>query len=140
MKIDMKRFRNYIVTSLAVSMLIVFWMFCIDAFFNGLWNNFRIIISIVLFAFLLCGIEILINNILDNRPVISMILEYAVVVILFFIFGKQFRWYHQGMEWIVFIYTIPVYAVGYLLKLIGAKKDAEYINNKLTQRKKRKNL
>lgn len=133
-----KMFREYIITSLAVSMLIVFWMFFIDAFFYNMWSNFKIIISIVSFAFLLCLIHAAVNLFLDNRPIISIILEYAIVVIMFFVFGIKFKWYPAGSEWLVFIYTIPVYAVGYLLRLVGVRKDADYINNKLSERKKRK--
>lgn len=133
-----KMFREYIITSLAVSMLIVFWMFFIDAFFYNMWSNFKIIISIVSFAFLLCLIHAAVNYLLDNKPIISIIIEYAIVVIMFFVFGIKFKWYPAGSEWLVFIYTIPVYAVGYLLRLVGVRKDADYINNKLSERKKRK--
>lgn len=133
-----KMFREYIITSLAVSMLIVFWMFFIDAFFYNMWSNFRIIISIVSFAFLLCLIHTAVNLLLDNKPIISIILEYAIVVIMFFVFGIKFKWYPAGSEWLVFIYTIPVYGAGYLLRLVGVRKDADYINNKLSERKKRK--
>jgi hypothetical protein len=134
----MKIFREYIITSLAVSMLIVFWMFFIDAFFYNMWSNFRIIISIVSFAFLLCLIHTAVNFLLDNKPIISIILEYAIVVIMFFVFGIKFKWYPAGSEWLVFIYTIPVYGAGYLLRLVGVRKDADYINIKLSERKKRK--
>jgi len=129
----MKIFRDYIISSLAISMLIIFWVFCIDAFFYNMWSNFKVIMSIVI-----CLMQSAINLALDNRPIISMLLEYAVVVILFFCFGIKFNWYSKGSEWFVFIYTIPVYAAGYLLRLIGVRKDANYINIKLSERKKRK--
>jgi len=129
-------FRDYIITSLAFSMLIIFWVFCIDAFFHGLWSNFKIIGSIVVYAFIMCLVPIVIRLVLNNRPVISMFAEYVAVVLLFFAFGIKFNWYPKGEEWIVFIYTIPVYAVGYLLRLVGVRKDADYINKKLTERKK----
>lgn len=138
MKSKMKIFRDYIITSLAVSMLIIFWMFCIDAFFYNSWSILRVIMSIVIFAFIICLVQGVINLLLDNRPIIFMIVEYAVIVILFFCFGIEFKWYPKGSEWLVFIYTIPVYAAGYLLRLIGVRKDANYINIKLAERKKRK--
>lgn len=134
----MKRFRDYIITSLATSMLIIFWMFFIDAFFYNMWSNFRVIISIVIFAFLLCLINSVVNLFLDNKPIISILIEYTVVVIMFFCFGIKFKWYPAGSEWVVFIYTIPVYAAGYFLRLVGVRKDADYINIKLSERKKRK--
>ena len=137
MKSKKKIFRDYIITSLAFSMLIIFWVFCIDALFYGLWSNFKIIGSIVVYSFIMCLAPIVIRLVLDNRPVISMFAQYIVVVLLFFAFGIKFNWYPKGEEWFVFIYTIPVYAVGYLLRLVGIRKDADYINKKLTERKKR---
>ncbi|AGK99541.1 hypothetical protein [Clostridium pasteurianum] len=137
MRSKSKIFREYIISSLAVSMLIIFWVFCIDAFFYGLWRNFKVIGSIVIYASVICLVQILIRLLLDNRPVISILAEYVVVVLLFFAFGIKFNWYFKGMEWFVFIYTIPVYAVGYLLRLVGVRKDADYINKKLAERKNR---
>lgn len=137
MRSKSKIFREYIISSLAVSMLIILWVFCIDAFFYGLWANFKVIGSIVIYASLICLVQILIRLLLDNRPVTSIFAEYVVVVLLFFAFGIKFNWYFKGMEWFVFIYTIPVYAVGYLLRLVGVRKDADYINKKLAERKNR---
>lgn len=137
MKSKSKIFREYIISSLAVSMLIILWVFCIDAFFYGLWANFKVIGSIVIYASVICLVQILIRLLLDNRPVISILAEYVIVVLLFFAFGIKFNWYFKGMEWFVFIYTIPVYAVGYLLRLVGVRKDADYINKKLAERKNR---
>lgn len=135
---NMKIIRNYIITSLAVSMLIIFWVFCIDAIFYNMWSNFRVIVSIVVFAFLLCLFQNGMTLVLGDRPIISLLVEYAIVVMLFFFFGIKFKWYPKGSEWLVFIYTIPVYAAGYLLRLIGIRKDADYINSKLSERKKRR--
>lgn len=134
----MKRFRDYIITSLATSMLIIFWMFFIDAFFYNMWSNFRVIMSIVIFAFLLCLINSVVKFLLDNKPVFSILIEYIVVLIMFFCFAIKFKWYPAGSEWLVFVYTIPVYSAGYFLRLVGVRKDADYINIKLSERKKRK--
>lgn len=137
MKSKRKIIRDYVIASLAVSMLIVFWVFCIDAVYYHLWSNFKIIISIVSYAFIICLVEIIIRSLLDNKPVISMLAEYSVVVLLFFVFGTKFNWYPKGSEWFAFIYTIPVYAVGYLLRLLGARRDADHINKRLEDRKKK---
>ncbi len=137
MKNKGKIIRDYIIASLAVSMLIVFWVFCIDAIYYHLWSSFKVINSIVAYAFIICLVEIIIRSVLDNKPVISMFAEYLVVVLLFFVFGIKFNWYPKDSEWFAFIYTIPVYAVGYLLRLVGARRDAEHINKRLKDRKKK---
>ncbi|NMM63056.1 hypothetical protein HBE96_10155 [Clostridium sp. P21] len=137
MKSKIKVIRDYIIASLAVSMLIVFWVFCIEAFYYHLWSNFKVISSIVAYAFIICLVEIIIRSVLDNKPVVSFAVEYLAVVLLFFLFGIKFNWYPKDSEWFAFIYTIPVYAVGYLLRLVGARRDAEFINKRLEIRKKR---
>ena len=137
MKSKRKILIDYIIASLALSMLIIFGVFYVDALFYDTWSYFRIIGSIVIYAFIICLVEIVIRLVLDNRPLVSMLIEYMFLVLLFFTFGINFNWYPKGEEWFVFIYTIPVYAVGYLLRLVGIRKDADYINKKLTERKKR---
>ncbi len=132
-----KIFRDYIIASLALSMIIIFWVFCVDALFYGMWSNFKIIGSILTYAFIICLVQIVIRLVLDDKPVISILAEYMVVVLLFFAFGMKFNWYPKGSEWFAFIYTIPAYAVGYLLRLVGVRKDADYINKRLAERKKR---
>lgn len=103
-----KFFREYIISSLAVSMLIVLWVFSTDAFSYGLRTTFKVVGSIVIYAFVICLVQIVIRLLLDNRPIISILAEYAVVVLLFSAFGIKFNWYFKGKEWFVFIYTIPV--------------------------------
>ena len=137
MKSKRKILIDYIIASLALSMLIIFWVFYVDALFYDTWSYFKIIGSIVIYAFIICLVEIVIRLVLDNRPLVSMLVEYMFLVLLFFTFGVKFKWYPKGSEWFVLIYTIPVYAVGYLLRLVGVRKNADYINKKLTERKKR---
>ncbi|HEX3020952.1 MAG TPA: hypothetical protein VHP81_00975 [Lachnospiraceae bacterium] len=132
-----KIIRDYVVASLALSMLIVFWMFCIDAFLYGEWGNLKVIVSIVIYAFLICLLQRGIQSLLDRRPILSILSEYVICVFLFFVFGVRFNWYPKGGEWLVILYSIPVFIVGYLLRLLGVSKDADYINSRLSKRRKK---
>ncbi len=129
---------KYFISSLAIAMISVFWAFCMDAIMYGTWRFFKVVFSIMLYAFIFCMIQFFINYYLDDRPVISMILEYITIILLFFVFGVKFGWYPKGMEWLAIIYTIPVYVVCYILRLAGARRDADYINKKLKELKEKK--
>lgn len=127
---------KYFTSSLAIAMIIVFWAFGIDALIYGTLKFFKVILSIMLYAFVFCLVQMLIRYLLDNSPVISLLVEYITILILFFAFGIKFDWYPKGMEWLSLIYTIPVYVVCYILRLAGTRKDADYINKKLKERRK----
>ena len=61
-------------------------------------------------------------------------MEFLVLVGLFYILGLCLEWIRPEEKWMVFIYVIPVYIVGYALRLIGIKKEAEDINHYLKER------
>lgn len=134
----LKTIRTFIIHTLAISMIIVFWVFVLDAFYHGLWRNLSVILSILLFAIATQLLFFLLHIVFDSHPVLTFLLEYILLVIIFFAFARIFNWFEQITWWMTAVYTIPVYLVTYLLRLIGAKKDADYINEHLeTLHKKR---
>lgn len=128
--------RDYVITSLAVSMLAVLWIFCIDAIFYGTWQFLKVICSIIGFTFILCLVEMLIKKYLEEHFWISVILEFGMIALLFFYFGKMFHWYPEHKEYMFFIYAIPIYCAGYFLRLFGIRRDAQIINQCIENRKR----
>lgn len=127
--------RQYIITSLAVSMICIIWIFCIDAIFYGTWRFLKVVCSVTIFAFMICLLEVLIKNYLENHFFLSVVLEFGMIVLLFFVFGKKFNWYPKNQEYMFFVYSISIYAVGYFLRLVGIGRDAEIINKCIEIRK-----
>ena len=137
MKEKMKFIRQYMIQSLAMSMLAVLWMLIIDTYCFGTERILKVVLSIVCFAFLLCFLESVVQRLLENHFVLCVGIELVMLASLFFIFGRGFQWFKEGQEWWIFVYVIPVYVIGYLLRLVGIHKDAEDINKYLEVRKKR---
>lgn len=137
MKEKMKFIRQYIIQSLAMSMLAVLWMLIIDTYYFGTERILKVIGSIIFFAFLLCFLEGVIQRLLEKYFVLYVGIEFFILAGLFFVFGRQFQWFKEGQEWWIFVYVIPVYVIGYLLRLVGIHKDAEDINKYLEVRKRR---
>lgn len=137
MKAMLKEIKLYVIQSLALSMLATLWMLYIDATLYGTGRFFSVILSITLFVFLIGLIECVIKRFLENCFPLYVCVEFMVLVALFYVFGMHLEWIHKGQEWMVFVYVIPVYIVGYALRLIGIKKKAEDINHYLKKRENR---
>jgi len=129
--------RQYMIQSLAMSMLAVLWMLIIDTYFFRTERILKVVLSIMCFAFLFCFIESVIHRLLENHFWLCIGIELLMLASLFFVFGGQFQWFKEGQEWWIVIYAMPVYVIGYLLRLVGIHKDAEDINKYLEARKKR---
>lgn len=134
MKPRIKAIKTYIIQSLALSMVATLWMLYIDAKLYGTERFFKVILSITLFVFLICFIECIIKKFLEPYFIVSVCVEFLVLVGLFYILGLCLEWIRPEEKWMVFIYVIPVYIVGYALRLIGIKKEAEDINHYLKER------
>ena len=137
MKSRGEQIRSYFITSLAMSMITIFWIFCIDALFFGTGRFLFVISMVTIFNFLWCLSAIFIKNYLEKYFVLSVLLEFGMIILLFYVFGKALGWYPEGKDYLFFVYGIPVYFVGYGLRLVGIHKDAEAINKYLKARKRR---
>lgn len=133
MKTNKSVVRSYIISGLAISMIMTLWVFLTDALVFDYWVLIAVVLPIMLYAFVFCLVQYFIARYLESRPVLCILAEYTAIVILFLLFGSRFGWYPNGMEWLCFVYTIPVYALSYFLRLAGAKKNAAYINKRLNE-------
>ena len=140
MRAKIKEIRQYVITSLAMSMIVVFWVLCIDALLYGTGKILQTVVSIIVFCFLLVLIEGMIKKYMESQFWLSVLLEFLGLVALFFVFGTQFHWYPKGKEYLFVVYSIPVYIAGYGLRLVGIRKDAEDINRHLELRKRQGKL
>lgn len=137
MKQKMRKIKAYVIQSLALSMIATLWMLYIDAKFYGTENIFKVIFSITIFTGLFCFLERVMYKWLENHFVLYIGMEFLVLVGLFYVFGKYLNWFVTGKEWLILVYVIPVYIVGYFFRLIGIQKEAEEINKHLEARKVR---
>lgn len=140
MKHKMRSIRDYIITSLAMSMVAIIWIIVLDAIIYGTWHFLSIILSVTVFTFILCLAEQLIKIYLEKHFILSVLLEFMIIAILFLGFGTIFKWYPQGKAYWFFIYAIPIYITSYFLRLFGIQKNAEIINKHLEARNRKCNL
>lgn len=139
MKGKLKDIRSYIITSLAMSMVAIIWIMLLDAVVYGTWPFFKVIFSVTIFTFILCLAEQLIKIYLERYFILSVLLEFMIIAILFLGFGTLFKWYPKGKGYWFFIYSIPIYMTSYCLRLFGIQKNAKIINKHLEARKKKCN-
>lgn len=135
--IVMKRdsFRQFIVNVLSISMLEMLWLLAMDVVLYQQVKNFFVCISVILLAALVYVIQPLFSSLSERHPILEFTGQYIVILILFIIFKSVFRWYEGFEIGLIIAYTAPVFIASYALRLIGIRRDAQYINRKLRERK-----
>lgn len=136
----MKRdsFRQFIVNVLSISMLEMLWLLAMDVLLYQQVKNFLVCISVILLAALVYIIQPLFSSLSERHPILEFTGQYIVILILFIIFKSVFGWYEGFKIGLIIAYTAPVFIASYALRLIGIRRDAQYINRKLRERKNKR--
>lgn len=137
-KLSWEQLRSFVVRCLAISMLIVIIVFIVDAILYDMQKYLFTICSILLLSIVVCAIQKLLEPLAGNYPIAALFIDYLLVVVGFIIFKNIFHWYEGINVLLVFVYTLPAFIISYLLRLVGVSKDARVINEKLAQRRKKK--
>ena len=137
-KLSWEQLRSFVVRCLAISMLIVIVVFIVDAILYDMQKYLFTICSILLLSIVVCAIQKILEPLAENYPIATLFIDYLLVVVGFILFKNIFHWYEGINVLLVFVYTLPVFVISYLLRLVGVSKDARVINEKLAQRRKKK--
>lgn len=96
----------------------------------------------IMLVFQLFGLSLMIsivNNVFDNITSLSIIygyfVRYILVTGLVIMYGFIVGWFYRTNFWMAFIYVAIVFVLAYFLDLFVTKKDIDYINAKLKERR-----
>ena len=96
-------------------------------------------IKLVIYLFILSFIISLANWFLDEFTTLPMLGAYAVKYLLatgiVMIFGFVVGWFYASNFWMAFIYVGIVLVLAYLVDAIKTKKDIEFINSRIKDKK-----
>lgn len=100
----------------------------------------------IMLVFQLFGLSLMIsivNNVFDNITSLSILygyfVRYILVTGLVILYGFIVGWFYRTNFWMAFIYVAIVFVLAYFLDLFVTKKDIDYINAKLKERRMQKN-
>lgn len=100
----------------------------------------------IMLVFQLFGLALMIsivNNVFDHITSLSIIYSYLVkyilVTSLVIMYGFIVGWFYRTNFWMAFIYVAIVFMLAYFLDLFVTKKDIDYINAKIKERRMQDN-
>lgn len=100
----------------------------------------------IMLVFQLFGLSLMIsivNNVFDNITSLSILygyfVRYILVTGLVIMYGFIVGWFYRTNFWMAFIYVAIVFVLAYFLDLFVTKKDIDYINAKIKERRMQKN-
>ena len=106
-----------------------------------IWMGFTDEIKLVLYLFGLSFLISVANWFLDeftSLPIIwNYIVKYVVATVLVLLLGFIVGWFYASNFWMAFIYVGIVFVFAYFIDAIKAKKDIDYINMKIKNKRQK---
>lgn len=130
--------REFIKKCLLLTVLIIYAAYLIPVFWNHELGQGYFLLQLLFVSVLLCALQRLTSLWKCNWFLMEMFVEYLAVLVVVILLGLLFRWFGRDTIWFAFCYVTPVYIAGYFLGLSRVKRDVKEINEKILQRKKRK--
>lgn len=118
---------------LAAIMIIV--VFTISILFSGLTPEILLVLELFGLALLIVLTQQLATDLLAFPPIVNTIVEYLAVSIIVLLYGLITGWFMSLNWWMVFIYVAVVYIPAYFLNIASVKKDLQFINACLEERR-----
>ena len=106
-----------------------------------LWMGFTDEIKLVLYLFGLSFVISVANWFLDeytSLPIIwNYVVKYIVAATLVLLMGFMVGWFYKSNFWMAFIYVGIVFVFAYLIDAVKAKRDIDFINDKIKNKKQK---
>lgn len=129
--------KTFIKKSMLLFTLIVLVVYTVQAILQGKWGDTLFLWQLVFVSGLISLAQLLLSKFKSNYYLLEVIIEYVMVCIIVSMAGLALGWFKLYYLWQIFLYITPVYIIGYFLDLCRAKRDVDYINEKIKQRMER---
>lgn len=128
--------KNFIKTCLVTYALIILVVFTIPMFLNWSFAYFEpIYLQLLLAAVTIHLVQLAIPQIKCRHRIGEIAIELSMVLTVVLVYSKLFGWYMGSSSWVLPVIVVLVYAVYYLLNYNKAKKDINFINERIKNRK-----
>ena len=106
-----------------------------------IWMGFTDEIKLVLYLLGLSFVISVANWFLDeftSLPIIwNYVVKYIVAATLVLLMGFMVGWFYKSNFWMAFIYVGIVFVFAYLIDAVKAKRDIDFINDKIKNKKQK---
>ena len=118
-----------------LSALTVLAVFTVSIIWIGVTAEIKLVLELFALSFIISVVNFLLDEITSLPIWGSYILKYVVVTAIVMLFGFIAGWFFASNFWMAFIYVGIVFIAAYLLDAIKIKKDIEFINSRIKERR-----
>lgn len=130
--------KKYIQKSLILSAIIMIIVTLVSFLCFEYREEMKLNFLIVLIAFLSMGIHYFTVFLFYDSFLKEIICKYVLVEIMVLVIGIFSGWFIKSNWWMSLVYVTPVFILAYLLGITQIKRDIQSINQKLSEKKERR--
>jgi Ca2+/Na+ antiporter len=130
--------KNFIKTCLVTYALIILGVFSIPILLNWNFEYFDpIYLQLLIATVTIHLVQLATPQIKCRNRWAEIAIELSMVLAVVLGYSMLFGWYMGRVSWVLVVIVVAVYAVYYLLNYTKAKKDIDFINERIKSRKQR---
>ena len=118
-----------------LSALAILAVFTVSILWVGVTDEIKLVIELFGLSFIISVVNYLIDDFLSLPIWGSYLIKYFVVTGIVMLFGFIAGWFFRSNFWMAFIYVGIVYVLAYLLDAVKIKRDIDFINSRIKDRK-----
>lgn len=130
--------KKYIQKSLILSAIIMIIVTLVSFLCFDYREEMKLNFLIVLIAFLSMGIHYFTVFLFYDSFLKEIICKYVLVEIMVLVIGIFSGWFIKSNWWMSLVYVTPVFILAYLLGITQIKRDIQSINQKLSEKKEKR--
>ena len=118
-----------------LSALAILAVFTVSILWVGVTDEIKLVIELFGLSFIISVVNYLIDDFLSLPIWGSYLIKYFVVTGIVMLFGFIAGCFFRSNFWMAFIYVGIVYVLDYLLDAVKIKRDIDFINSRIKDRK-----
>lgn len=122
--------------ALILTALMIAAVFLVSYIIIGTTEEIMLVFELFVLAFAISSIQYFAERLACENRFVNIICEYLAISIFVMLYGCFVNWFMKSNWWAAFLYVAIVYLPAYFLDVAIVKKDIDFINKKLEERRK----
>ncbi|MBP7176229.1 MAG: DUF3021 family protein [Thermoclostridium sp.] len=121
--------------SMTLTAMIILTIYTVSSIRFGDWADTLFFWELLLMSIVVFLVLFVLHFLQTSYYLLDLLLEYVTVSIVVAVTGLLLGWFQLPFLWHVLVYVTPIYVVGCLLDLNKTRRDVDFINQKIQERR-----
>lgn len=125
--------------TLILAALMIAVVFAVSYIMIGTTEEMILVFELFVLAFIVSVIQYFAEMLAFENCFINVICEYLAISVFVLLYGYFVNWFMKSNWWVAFLYVAIVYIPAYFLDIAIVKRNIDFINKKLEEKRKNEN-